>query len=96
MNLIAELQAWYEKQCDGDWEHGLGITIETLDNPGWSVKINLQGTNLENEPFQEMTDIEPEDAWIRCWVEDGMFHGVGGPRQLEAILQIFLNWAKDA
>ena len=24
---------------DRDWEHGFGITIETLDNPRWCVKI---------------------------------------------------------
>jgi hypothetical protein len=29
------LQAWYAEQCDGDWEHQFGVSVETLDNPGW-------------------------------------------------------------
>jgi hypothetical protein len=28
------LEAWYASRCDGEWEHGYGISIETLDNPG--------------------------------------------------------------
>jgi Immunity protein 53 len=41
------LQAWYAARCDGDWEHGYGVAIQTLDNPGWSLRINLEGTMLE-------------------------------------------------
>ena len=44
---LVRLQLWYSRQCDGDWEHGLGIRIESLDNPGWSVRIDLKGTNLD-------------------------------------------------
>lgn len=36
------LQDWYCSQCNGDWEHGYGVSIETLDNPGWSLKIELK------------------------------------------------------
>ncbi len=35
---LSRLQRWYSAQCDGDWEHGLGVRIETLDNPGWMVQ----------------------------------------------------------
>jgi Immunity protein 53 len=34
------LQVWYLAQCDGDWEHRHGVTIGTLDNPGWSLRID--------------------------------------------------------
>ena len=30
---LAWLQAWYATQCDGDWEHANGVSIESLDNP---------------------------------------------------------------
>jgi len=23
---------WFRNHCDGDWEHGSGVHIETLDN----------------------------------------------------------------
>ena len=36
---LSYLTAWFARQCDGDWEHDLGIRIETLDNPGWAVDI---------------------------------------------------------
>ncbi|MFT5930929.1 MAG: hypothetical protein ACI93G_000001, partial [Hyphomonas sp.] len=38
---------WYQSQCDGDWEHSFGLKIESLDNPGWSVHVDLEGTSLE-------------------------------------------------
>jgi len=40
------LQAWYPVQCDGDWEHEFGVRVETLDNPGWSLRIDLDGTAM--------------------------------------------------
>ena len=51
-NPISWLQNWYTTQCDGDWEHDYGITIGTLDNPGWYVVINLVETPLEAAAFE--------------------------------------------
>jgi hypothetical protein len=48
---IEELQQWYESQCDGDWEHDFGMRIGTLDNPGWSVEINVVDTPLDGRDF---------------------------------------------
>jgi hypothetical protein len=56
MDIFKEIQNWYTSQCDGDWEHGSGIKIDTLDNPGWTVKINLEDTDIENKPLK---NIEP-------------------------------------
>ncbi len=93
MHTLSRLQQWYESYCDGDWEHGYGVSIITLDNPGWMVKINLEGTELEDRPFLAIEDLEPEYDWIRCWVEENTFHGVGGPQKLAEIIEAFLNWA---
>lgn len=94
-DIVPRLQNWYLAHCNGAWEHHAGITIETLDSPGWTVRIHLLGTNLEGREFTEISDLDPESDWIRCWLEDGSFHGVGGPRQLERILTTFLEWAED-
>lgn len=51
MNELVRLQEWFKSQCNGDWEHSLGVSITTCDNPGWWVKIDLAGTSLENKPF---------------------------------------------
>ena len=95
MTTLEQLQHWYHSQCDGDWEHGDGITIESLDNPGWRVRISLRDTNLESKPFQEISRLEPEHDWIRCWLQDGFFQGAGSPQKLEEILQTFLVWSQS-
>lgn len=42
------LQRWYLGQCNDEWEHSFGVAIETLDNPGWSLRIELEETSLEH------------------------------------------------
>jgi hypothetical protein len=42
---------WFANQCDGDWEHEFGISLETLDNPGWSLRIDLPRTALSERVF---------------------------------------------
>ena len=55
---LSWLQQWYSAHCDGEWEHGPGITIETIDNPGWSMTILVEGTELESATFEPVkTDI---------------------------------------
>ena len=39
MDVLSMVNEWFKSQCNGDWEHDYGITIQTLDNPGWSVDI---------------------------------------------------------
>lgn len=70
-DTISRLQEWYISNCDDDWEHSFGVTIGTLDNPGWSVSINLAGTPLEEIKFDEYSygvGDEVEDDWIGCRV----------------------------
>ncbi len=51
MDELTWIQNWYAEQCNGDWEHCYGITIENLDNPGWKVDIPLTDTDLEEKSF---------------------------------------------
>ena len=100
MNIIEQIQSWYISQCDGDWEHQQQVKIETLDNPGWAVTIDLIGTELENvifETIQYGTGKEADssgDDWLICKVENNIFFGDGGPYKLKEILEIFLKWMK--
>jgi len=86
---------WYYGQCDGDWEHGNGIQIATIDNPGWYLKVCLQDTELQDKPFRKIRIDRSENDWIRCFIENGMFEGVGGPFNLPEVLQIFRNWTEE-
>lgn len=95
MDVIKQLQNWYEENCDGYWEHQYGIKIDTLDNPGWMIKIDLNETNLEDSSF-EFNDIEKaDDDWVHCRVVEKVFEAAGGPENLEEILTIFLTWAEN-
>ena len=99
MNALSELQKWYRSQCEGDWEHGEGIRIGTLDNPGWTLEISLQGTALEDAEFNENSYGVGENAqtsgddWMTCKVEQKVFKGFGGPFKLEEMIRAFLDWA---
>lgn len=91
-NTLAELEQWYSENCDGDWEHEWGVRIGTLDNPGWSVDIHLEGTVLENVAFGELKAEKSHSDWYVCRVENNVFVGHGGARNLHEILTAFTSW----
>jgi Immunity protein 53 len=91
MGLIEQIQAWYAAQCDGDWEHQYGISIETLDNPGWCVTVDLFGTSLENGSFQTYQEDKSEEDWVVCEISGNKFVGRGDPGKLQTILEIFVS-----
>ncbi|MBI2778993.1 MAG: immunity 53 family protein [Gammaproteobacteria bacterium] len=93
---LAALQRWYSSQCDGDWEHQLGIKIETLDNPGWMVTIDVEDTPLRDQPFSAVERTSEAREWISCRVEKNQFRGAGGPHMLGAIIEEFVQWASHA
>jgi hypothetical protein len=92
---IERLEKWYNFHCDGSWEHSWGIKIDTLDNPGWSVIIDLDETNLTTKPFPEVHDVGDGPHWIHCRVKENKFRGSGGPFMLTRILETFLQWANE-
>jgi hypothetical protein len=97
MNQLNWLQSWYVEQCDGDWEDTYGISIETLDNPGWSLDIDLAETPLENVEQARHFDERSENNWISYEIREGRFIGRGGPANLEELIGIFRQfWQKGA
>lgn len=89
------LQKWYHTHCDGDWEHSNGIRLETLDNPGWSLTVDLQDTELEGEKFQKVKIERSKDDWLICTVKDSKFDGACGPANLPEVLKLFRDWAEN-
>jgi hypothetical protein len=92
-DLLIGLESWFTDNCDGDWEHGWGVRINTLDNPGWSVDIDLAGTLLFGKPFAQVREERAENDWVHCWIDAGVFKGRGGPKNLSEILGLFLSWS---
>ena len=92
MDSISRLQQWYRSQCDGNWEHQYGVKIDTMDNPGWAVEVDIVGTNLEGRLFEEVNIERSESDWLRCRVRDGKYKGFGGPLNLQEVIDVFLSW----
>ncbi len=92
---LRRLQEWYHAQCNGDWEHTHGVTIATLDNPGWTLDVDLLETVLAERPFLEVKRGYEDGAdWLICFVREQKFMGRCGPQKLEELIEIFLSWAE--
>lgn len=87
------LQAWFLSQCDGSWEHECGIVIETLDNPGWSVRIDLNDTPLADQAFLSERVDRGDHDWLFCEVREGQFRAACGPANLLEVLRRYRLWA---
>ncbi|WP_415105462.1 immunity 53 family protein [Hyphomonas sp.] len=85
---------WYQSQCDGDWEHSFGLKIESLDNPGWSVHVDLEGTSLETRDLQALSLDRSETDWLHYRREAMQFFGACGSMNLSELLECFRSWAK--
>ena len=96
MNELQRLQDWYRSQCNGDWEHSFGVKIDTLDNPGWMIKIDLNETELQRKHYEPLSrgDSDADADWIVCKVESGQFVGYGGANNLDEVIRTFLTWAR--
>lgn len=87
------INLWYLLNCNGDWEHSYGVHLETLDNPGWQLKIDLTDTALEGFSYTRKKDNE-EDDWYHVTVKDSVFFGassINNLEQLEVEFQCFLK-----
>jgi hypothetical protein len=91
MDNLNRLQLWYKQQCDGSWEHQHGVSVETLDNPGWTVVVDLVDTDLQSTQMEPVVEQKDEEDWLHCKIDNDRFVGNGGPLKLDAILQLFLD-----
>lgn len=91
-NLLQWIQEWYSSNCDGCWENLYGVKIENIDNPGWSVTIDLIDTELEDRNFTGVELDNSDNDWLCCEVKNGQFVAAGDSRKLEKILTIFKEW----
>jgi hypothetical protein len=99
------LGSWYLAQCDNDWEHSYGVTIDTLDNPGWSIKIDLTDTSLQHKTFERVEQGEANgdlDEWHRTgswWaasLQGATFQVSCGPLDLSTAIGVFRRWVEQS
>ena len=96
MSELERLQRWYADQCDGEWEHGHGITVETVDNPGLCLSIDLTGTSARLELGRSLEVERDDDDWYQIWVREERGHrcllAACGPLNLAEVVEIALTW----
>lgn len=102
MDVLEWLGKWYQKQCDGVWEDDHGIDIQTMNNPGWQVRIELHGTPYSNIELEWTSEQNEDEDWYGYKFELAVFDGIGDPSKLEFILEQFRkvieakDWAEMA
>lgn len=89
MDILKWIQNWYKSNCNGDWEHGYGVKIETIDNPGWGVKIDLKGTKWENVKLDPIFVDKGDLDWYSIKLENNSFEAACDPDKLSFVLNIF-------
>lgn len=101
---LSWLMQWYAAECNSDWEHSYGVKIDTLDNPGWTLKIDLRETALEGVPFSKASHGEPAsdlEEWQRLgswWVAEvkgTTFEAACGPLDLIQAIRVFRDWVQS-
>ena len=93
MDDIEWLQTWYLSSCNGRWEHQYGVKIDTLDNPGWELRIDLVGTNLEGRAMKPIAFDHGDTDWLSCGVQEGAFIGRSDPSKLAKLIATFREWS---
>jgi hypothetical protein len=93
---LERLQRWYGAMCNDCWEHTYGIQIANIDNPGWSLTVELMDTYLFGLDFNEVSiQREDEGNWLICQVKEGTFCAYGGVGNLGEMINVFLHWAEQ-
>jgi hypothetical protein len=95
-DAISLLEKWYLAQCNGLWEHSWGIHIGTLDNPGWTLEIDLNQTKAERRTLDAVKVDRTENDWIHYWVEEKKFSARMGPANLTEAIGVFCQWFADS
>ena len=89
---VSILERWYASQCNGNWEHSYGVHIDTLDNPGWSIKIDLRDTRKQDYALERKRIERTENDSIHYWIDEQQFRIACGPLNLSEATEIFVGW----
>ena len=92
-SILGFFEAWYESHCDGDWEHDIGVRIGTLDNPGWSLLVNLNGTRCEGRVADGVEIDRSDTDWLYWWSDGQQFEAAAGPKNLAEACEAFRTFA---
>ncbi len=92
VHALSLLEKWYTSRCDGEWEHAYGVTIDTLDNPGWTVSIDLSETPKSGTTLERQMIERSETDWIQYSIQKNKFEIACGPLNLTESIELFVRW----
>jgi len=87
------LVGWYKSHCDGTWENSRGITIESLDNPGWLLTVDLAETPLAEAHMTPVRLRASNEDWMECEIAEGQFRAAGDCSKLGRLIRSFREFA---
>lgn len=88
MENIQWLTNWFLGNCDGDWEHSNIVTIQTIDNPGWMVRIDISETSSQGKQMSK--DLQgDENDWMVIKCDGAVFEAFGDPTKLNLLIEYF-------
>ena len=95
MDILVWLSDWYEANCDGDWEHNAGISISSLDNPGWCFKVNITDT-LCSGKLVSISNFQSEIDWYEIKSDGYTFTAVGDTSKLIFLIEHFRDFVNSS
>ena len=71
-----------------------GVVLETLDNPGWHLTVDVMDTELESREFSEIRFERSDTDWLHASLVDGKLHIHCGALNLGEAIEAFRRWAE--
>ena len=89
---LGALQAWFAAHCDGNWEQEYGVTIGTVEEPGWErASISSERGSGKRAGVRVRSAV---GDWCEAWCDGYTFHAVGGTHNLDELLGTFVTFAE--
>jgi predicted nucleic acid-binding protein len=70
IDLSGWLERWCQERCDDEWEQEHGISIRTLDNPGWLVTADPLSANVRETAARPSLVEMGEPASSRAFIDN--------------------------
>ncbi|MFI5589994.1 Imm53 family immunity protein [Amycolatopsis sp. NPDC051758] len=92
---ILWLSEWFSSQCDGDWEHEFGVRLETLDNPGWRLLVDIVGTGVEGRVLPRSKVDLGAGRWLWTSADGKSYEGSCDVRSLRELVAAFRGFVSS-
>lgn len=92
---LSKVVQWFRLQCDGDWEHQNGLSIESF-NGGWRVVIDVAETELEEAECSSCQVSGSDEKRLEASIANQRFTAQCGLDSLVEVLALFVACARRA